>query len=235
MQIVGNLFIHMESIFLIMFASKKGLLEQTNSILKRSREVDPQPMEIPDRITENTPQFESTRQTDAKNNAPPKTSTPQKDSRPKESLNDDKVIEDEDLIEDVHSSELDKMPDDRDLICPETNDVPRDMDEDDDIVLSSGDENFETPKSSPKKLEKGANCSRQLNLESDSDEDKPKLRRKKKARTPPGLREEKQSEEFDDDDDDTTLIGDDMQATITPKVSFHSSYLLSLLTLYRNQ
>ena len=177
-------------------------------------------MEIPDRMTENTPQFESTRQPDAKNIVPPQTSTPQKDSPPKVPLNDDKVIEDEDLIEDVHSSELDKMPDDRDLICPETNDVPRDMDEnDDDIVLSSGDENFETPKSSPKKLEKGANCSRQLNLESDSDEDKPKLRRKKKQRTPPGLREEKQSdEEFDDDD--TTLIGDDLQATITPKVSF---------------
>ena len=161
------------------FLSQKGLLEHTNSILKRSRDADPQPMEIPDRMTENALQFESTRQPDAKNIVPPQTSTPRKDSPPKVPLNDDKVIEDEDLIEDVHSSELDKMPDDRDLICPETNDVPRDMDEnDDDIVLSSGDENFETPKSSPKKLEKGANCSRQLNLESDSDEDKPKRRRK---------------------------------------------------------
>ena len=176
-------------------------------------------MEISVKMTENAPQFESTRQADAKNLVPPKTSTPQRDPMSNEPLNDDKDLEDEDLIEDVNSSELDKMPDDRDLICPETNDVPRDMDEDDDVVLSSGDENFETPKSSPKKLEKGANCSRQLNLESDSEEDKPKLRRKKKQRTPPGLREEKQSDaEFDDDD--TTLIGDDMQATITPKVSF---------------
>lgn len=180
--------------------------------------MDPQPIEISDKMTENAPQFESTRQADAKNLVPPKTSTPQRD-----------LIEDEDLIEDVNSSELDKMPDDRDLICPETNDVPRDMDEDDDLVLSSGDENFETPKSSPKKLEKGSNCSRQLNLESDSDEDKPKLRRKKKQRTPPGLREEKQSDaEFDDDD--TTLIGDDMQATITPKVSFHCSYIMFIIT-----
>lgn len=207
----------------------KGLLEHTNSILKRSREGEPQPMEIPDKMTENAPQFESTRQTEEKKILSPQTSKTQTDFMPKVALNDDKFTEDEDLIEDVHSSELDKMPDDRDLICPETNDVPRDMDEDD-IVLSSGDEDFETPKSSPKKLEKGANCSRQLNLESDSDEDKPKLRIKRKQRVPPGLREEKQSSDGDFDDDDTTLIGDDFQATITPKKSANMSEVQSKVT-----
>ena len=197
----------------IVCTSHTGLLEHTNSILKRSREGDLQPMEIPDRQTENAPRFESTRQAEARNS--PQTSTPQ----PHSTIKEDKIIADEDLIEDVHSSELDKMPDDRDLICPETNE--REMNEDDDIVLSSGEDNFETPKSSPRKFEKGANCSRQLNLESsDSDEDKPKLRRKKKPRTPPGLREEKPQSDNEFDDDDTTLIGDDLQATITPKVSF---------------
>ena len=188
--------------------------------MKRSREGDPQPIEISDRQTENGPQFESTRQTEKKN--PPTPSTAQRESTAKEILDDGKNTDDEDLIEDVHSSELEKIPDDRDLICPETNDVADELDEDDDIVFSSGDEKFETPKSSPKKLQKGANCSRQLNLDSsDSDEDKPKLRRKKKQRTPPSLREEKPQSDEDFDDDDTTLIGDDLQATITPKVSFY--------------